>query len=158
MRRIRVYVDASVFGGVHDDEFKEASRRFLDQAAAGKYVVLVSPTTTNELKDAPPQVRETLTVLPDERIETVPLSAEAAELAQAYIDAGVSGPASLEDASHVAIATVARADLVLSWNFRHLVNYERIRRFNSVNLAQGYQQIEIRSPLEVVYGDEDQGI
>ena len=56
------------------------------------------------------------------------------------------------DALHVAAATVARADLILSWNFKHIVNYQRIRRFNGVNALEGYVAIEIRSPLEL--GDE----
>ena len=62
------------------------------------------------------------------------------------------------DKSHVAAATVARADLILSWNFKHIVNYDRIHKYNGVNALNGYKAIEIHSPLELVYGDEDEDI
>ena len=73
---------------------------------------------------------------------------------RAYLDAAVLPAASSNDALHVAAATVARADLILSWNFKHIVNFRRIRLFNSVNLAQGYGIIDIRSPAEIAYGNQ----
>ena len=76
-------------------------------------------------------------------------------LADAYIAAGALAEASREDATHVAVATVARADLVLSWNFKHIVNYHRIQKFNSVNLANNYGLIDIRSPFEIDYEIQD---
>ncbi len=60
----------------------------------------------------------------------------------------------MADAVHVAAATVAGADVILSWNFKHIVNFSRIRRFNSVNVALGYRTMTILSPMEVVYEDE----
>jgi len=80
------------------------------------------------------------------------VNSDAVELAQEYIKAGALGKASRNDAFHVAVATVTGADLILNWNFKHIVNYDRIRQFNSVNMLQGYRQIDIRSPLEVEYG------
>ena len=83
---------------------------------------------------------------------------EARELADAYIAAGILGKASRSDAMHVAVATVARADLILSWNFKHTVNYERINEFNGVNSLNDYPCIAIHSPLEMRHGDKDQDI
>ena len=68
----------------------------------------------------------------------------------AYVGAQVVGPSSRNDAHHVALATLARADLIVSWNFKHIVHIDRIRRFNAVNLMEGHPTIEIRSPREVV--------
>jgi len=82
------------------------------------------------------------------------VSQEADDLAKAYILAGALGESSREDAIHVAMATLLGADLILSWNFKHIVNLGRIRMFNSVNLAQGYRMVEIRSPLEVTGDDQ----
>ena len=78
------------------------------------------------------------------------MTAESEQLRDAYLAAGVVGPAAMNDAHHVALATVARADLIVSWNFRHIVHVEKIRRFNAVNLMEGYVTIDIRSPREVV--------
>ena len=156
-RKIRVYVDTSVFGGTQDEEFCEASRRFFEQVKRGEYVVLVSGTTLRELAGAPDRVRQAFEELPDESICEAPdeVEEEARALVRAYIAAGALGEAREADAMHVAVATVARADLLLSWNFRHIVNYDRIRKFNGVNALNGYPSIVIHSPLEVVYGDED---
>lgn len=159
-RALRVYADTSVFGGTQDDEFREPSRRFFEQVEAGDYVVLVSATTLRELSGAPDPVRNALADLPEGSVCEVSeaVEQEARALVQAYIAAGVLGKAREADAMHVAVASVAEADLLVSWNFRHIVNYDRIRKFNAVNALNGYQDIEIRSPSEVVYGDEDKDV
>ena len=72
--------------------------------------------------------------------------------------AGVVGHANQTGVLHVAAATVAPADPVLSWNFRHVVNYNRIRGHNGVNALNGYPPIEIHSPLELDHGDEGEGV
>jgi len=153
--RIRVYVDTSVFGGVHDIEFREVTERFFEQVKRGGYVVLVSRLTTDELEDAPAQVSQVMRALTPDEIEPVTLDEEVRSLAEEYIRAGVLGEACIDDATHVAAATVARADLILSWNFRHIVNFNRIRGFNSVNNRNGYQSMVILSPREVIDDDQD---
>jgi hypothetical protein len=61
-----------------------------------------------------------------------------------------------DDAPHIALSTVEEVDVLTSWNFKHIVHFDKIRRFNAVNLELGYKQIEIRTPQEVTsYGKED---
>ena len=157
---LRVYVDTSVIGGAEDEEFRDESRRFLDQVREGRFRLVVSTLTLRELADAPEAVRRILPGLPEQCIEEVSADVEgrADELAAAYLAAGILGPARRDDATHVAIATLAGADLILSWNFRHIVNVVRIGQFNRINTAHGHPDIDIRSPLEVIYGDEDQDL
>lgn len=156
--QIQVYVDTSVFGGVHDEEFSGPSRLFFEKARKGKCLVLVSQITLDELATAPDDVRKVLETLPRETVREVPVEPEAVELAQTYVDRGALSNKWLDDAIHVAVATVSNADLILSWNFKHMVNYDKIRKFNSVNLFLGYRQLDIRSPLEVIYDDENENI
>jgi predicted nucleic acid-binding protein len=151
----RAYIDTSVFGGLYDEEFAEVTEQFLQQVRDGTFAVLVSALTTAELDEAPENVRRVLHELPPAQIEPVPLSEEVRALADEYVRAGVLGRASLDDATHVAAATVAGADLIVSWNFRHIVNYNRIRGFNAVNVRKGYQTITILSPREVANVDEE---
>ncbi len=160
MHRTQAYVDTSVFGGVLDDEFSDASAAFFAQVQRGRYVVLISEITLMELSKAPDEVQKVLAGLAPAQVVKVPqsLEDEAVELAAAYIAAGILGKASHDDAAHVAVATVARADLILSWNFRHIVNYERINAFNGLNSLNGYPQIAIHSPLEMRHDDEDQNV
>ena len=150
MKRLRVYVDTSVIGGPLDVEFAEASTRFFEFLTQGEFIALVSALTAEEVERAPLAVQESLSALPDSNTERVAVDEEARRLSQMYLAANVVPEASANDALHVAIATVARADLIVSWNFKHLVNFRRIRGFNAVNLREGYPPIEIRSPKELL--------
>ena len=116
----------------------------------GDYVLVLSDVTLQELAAAPEEVRWRLREVPDEHIETLQLGAEARELARAYISEGVIPSKMVADAQHIAIATVARVDVLVSWNFRHIVNLHRIHGYNSVNLRRDYPTLEIRSPREVL--------
>lgn len=147
--RIRIYLDTSVIGGCADDEFQEHSVSLLNMAGRGEATLLVSSHLADEIAQAPPQVKEVFSALPSEHVERVAVTEEAILLQNAYLDAGVLGAGHAADALHVAIATVARADLIVSWNFRHIVHLDKIRGFNAVNMLHGYPAIEIRSPVEV---------
>ncbi len=153
MHKIRVYVDTSVFGGVSDEEFSESSRRFLGRISNGEFRIVVSSELLRELRSAPERIRRELDAIPDDLLEDVPVDAEVEALADAYVAAGVLGEASRSDAIHVSAATIARADLIVSWNFRHIVNFDRIRKYNAINVLKGYGPIDIRSPAEVAYGN-----
>ncbi len=154
-RRNRVYVDTSVFGGVFDDVFSDSSRRFFAEVEEGKHTILLSEVTSGELRDAPDVVREFVATLSENMLERLELTPEMAELRDAYLAANVVGPRWADDAAHVASATVARADVIVSWNFRHIVKWEKIRAFNAVNLSMGYPLMTILSPREVVSDEED---
>jgi len=148
--KARVYVDASVVGGCEDEEFAEHSIRLMERLVRGDLLLVLSTLTVQELAAAPEEVRGRLASVPESQIEVLQLDAEARELAEAYIAEGVITAKMRADAQHIAIATVARADVLVSWNFQHIVNLYRIRGYNSVNLRRGYPTLEIRSPREVL--------
>lgn len=158
MRKIRVYADTSVFGGPLDKQFAGPSSRFFQRVKAGEFVLVVSRMVLRELYAAPEEVRKGLTDLPSSALEYIEVDEDVETLADAYLAAGIVGPASRDDAVHVAAATAAGADLILSWNFRHIVNYNRIHKYNGVNALNGYPAIEIHSPLEIDDADEDKDI
>ncbi len=145
-------MDTSVFGGVHDAEFHVASERFFAAVRSGTIVIMVSPATTIEIGNSPEAVQDVFGRHAP-FMEPVENTAEAARLADAYLAAKVVRRAARVDALHVATAFVAHADVLVSWNFRDIVQLNRVRGFHAVNLAHGYPLIEIRSPLEVL--DED---
>ena len=149
VRSLRIYADTSVFGGCFDDEFKADSLRFFEEVRQGQFVVVVSDVTLDELQLAPEEVRRVLADLPLDQVQIVTTSSESDELRDAYLDAGVVGPASSNDAAHIAVATVVGVDMVVSWNFKHIVHFEKIGGYEGVNL-RGYQSPRIYSPREVV--------
>lgn len=155
MKKLCIYVDTSVIGGCEDNEFSEPSLSLWSRFRSGEFLLVISDLTMQEIAGAPASVRRHLEDIPEAHQIRVRLTEEATELAKAYLAHGVIGPGSLADALHVALATVNDADVLVSWNFRHIVNYGRIRLFNAVNLEQGYGLIEIRTPREVLYEEED---
>jgi len=155
VRSVRAYADTSIFGGVFDDEFAEPSRAFFDQVRNGVYRLVLSAVVRDELDGAPACVRELLAEIGDVS-ETVDVSDEAVLLQQAYLDAGIVGPSWATDALHVAVATVSDCRLIVSWNFKHIVHFQKIPLYNGVNMAHGYAAIAIHSPQEVIV-DADEG-
>jgi predicted nucleic acid-binding protein len=146
----RIYTDTSVFGGCFDAEFQEPSERLFKRFRAGAEVLVVSDLTRLELRSAPPKIQEILDSLPPRSVESVEVGEEARNLADLYVASGVVGASMLADAQHIAAATVHRADILVSWNFKHIVNLRRIHGFNSINLREEYPLLEIRTPREVV--------
>lgn len=149
-----MYIDTSVIGGCEDEEFQEYSRRLLKEFQKGTKRAVVSDVTLLELEGAPPPVRQILAELPEGAVDYIGTSQEAFALAREYVREGVLSHNDFTDALHIAIATIERVDVLVSWNFRHIVNLERIRAFNAVNLKRGYPLLEIRSPREVLHEEE----
>jgi predicted nucleic acid-binding protein len=152
----RIYIDTSVVGGYFDEEFKADTIPFFVRVKRGELTLLVSDLLEAELLRAPAFVKELLLNIPDESKVKVKLSPEAIELADRYIDAKVVGKTSRADCQHIAMATLSRADVLVSWNFKHIVNLDRIRGYNGITYQFGHQMIEIRTPKEIFhYEDED---
>lgn len=153
-RKRRVYADTSAIGGCLDPEFSLWSNRLVDYVASGGATIVISDLTLLELVGAPESVRHVLDRVPPEHREDIRLMDEARNLAEEYIGADVVVRSKLLDAQHIALATVCHVDVVVSWNFKHIVNLDRIHAFNAVNIREGYQIIEIRTPQEVVPHEE----
>lgn len=152
---LRIYTDTSVIGGCFDEEFAEHSNRLLEGVRGGHFQLLISDVVTRELVAAPARVRQTLEALDPGRVEFLTIGQSTVDLVDAYLDADVVGPRWIDDATHVAAASLAKADAIVSWNFKHIVRLDRIKGYNRVNRLHGLPPLTILSPMEVRYGDED---
>jgi hypothetical protein len=148
-----LYLDTSVIGGCFDVEFAEDSRRVIDAVMSGQARLLFSDVIEAELLNAPEPVRRLFAELPDSARERITFTPEVEALAREYVTRGVVPEAWLEDCRHVAAATVARADAIVSWNFRHIVKLDKIKGYNQVNLMNGYGMLTIVSPREVSFDE-----
>ncbi len=146
----RVYVDTSVFGGYFESEFELWSRILFDKIIKGDLKLLYSQMTEIELTTAPEYVRNLLTKIPNSNIEILNINQEANKLADKYLSEKVVGKTSRPDCLHIAIATLNNADILASWNFKHIVNVTRIRGYNGVNYMLGHNMLEIRTPREIL--------
>lgn len=150
MKKPRIYLDTSVFGGLFDEEFKKYTEPLFNRIDNNELDVIISNVTIDELKFAPERIRLRAESIPTDSAEFVKTSVESAKLAKKYVEEGVVGKTSYVDCLHIALATIHNANILVSWNFKHIVNVVRIIGYNSVNLAEGYKQIDIRSPRELL--------
>ena len=155
MKKLRIYVDTSVFGGCFDEEFSEDSKELFAEIRSGRFLLVISRTTLDEINKAPKAVQKILGDLPDELVQTLEPSQEIDDLAQAYMDSGVLGQSCEGDAKHIAAASIGNVDFVVSWNFKHIVHYDKIRGYQAVNMLKGFNPILIYSPKEVIEHDSN---
>jgi len=147
---MKLYLDTSVFGGCFDEEFETSSKKLFKEIFNLQHSLTISNITLNELEKAPDKVKLLLNKILKLDVELLSIDKEVDLLANYYIKEKIVSEKYLLDAYHIAIGTINRVDVIVSWNFKHMVNILRIRSYNSVNLKYGYGLIDIRSPLEII--------
>ena len=152
---LRLYLDTSVFGGVFDEEFASDSKRLIDAVHSKKFVVMVSDVVLEEIQGAPDGVREIVANLPKDQQFFVDTTEEVIKLRDEYLQRKILTSKSIDDATHVALATVNRADAIVSWNFKHIVRLDKMRQYNQVNFSLKYGLLQIVSPKEVLFDEKD---
>ena len=156
MKKLRIYIDTSVIGGCFDPEFKIWSEALIEDFKQCRYVPVLSEVTAAEIEPAPSDVKrlhQELLALP---AEEVGVTDDAISLVESYLTHSVLGHRFYNDMLHIAIATIVEVDVLVSWNFKHIVRLDKIRLFNAVNLEHGYKTLSIYSPREVIsYGTEE---
>ena len=151
-----VYIDTSVIGGCFDVEFKTWSNLLFDEFVVGNYAAVLSDMTLQELEPAPETVRNKINEIPAQYKRLLFVTDEASQLAETYIREGALTNKSFSDALHIALVTLNNVDVLASWNFKHIVNLNRIRMYNSINMRLGHRIIEIRTPREILEGNNDE--
>ena len=145
---MKLYLDTSTFGGYYDKEFKEDTIKFFDYIREKNIKIIYSSLTRGELSKAPKKVQELLESLPNK--ETTSIDSEVLSLANLYIEAGTLSKKSFNDAQHIALATIDGASAIVSLNFKHMVNFLKIKGYNAVNVREGYRTISIHTPKEMI--------
>ena len=155
MRR-RLYFDTSVFGGVFDEEFSDYSVQLFERVKRGEVVCLFSEAVDRELSRAPSRVRQYAGSINPNSVERLKINEAAEDLADRYMFEKIVGLKSHDDCLHIALATVNNADGLVSWNFKHIVNENRVKLFNSVNLKLEYKEIAIHSPKHYIDHEKEE--
>jgi predicted nucleic acid-binding protein len=149
MANLRIYLDTSVFGGVFDQEFEKPSKMLFQQIKSGLYSLVTSAVVQEEISSAPKEVNalfyEMINIA-----EIVEVEEKALELREAYLNAKIVSPKFSDDALHVALATIANCQMLVSWNFKHIVHFDKIPLYNAINVLNGFDSISIFSPQEVI--------
>ena len=149
--KLRLYLDTTIPSYVFATdapERMEITRRFI-RLGHLNHEMIISDVVVREISRASEPKRSLLFEVVKGML-ILSSSTQSDDLAKAYIQAGALPRGSMEDAMHVAIATLHQIDALVSWNFGHLVNIRRKRAIGAVNTKRGLPQIEILSPEEVM--------
>lgn len=146
----RIYIDTSIIGGYYDREFEFDTKQFFNQVKEGNFKVIISDILLTELEGAPEKIWDVYHSIPKRQTEYIEQTVDSILLAEEYLNEGVVGKTSRVDCRHIALATLINADILVSWNFKHIVNINRIRGYNSVNIKNGHRYLEIRTPREII--------
>jgi len=149
MKIPRIYLDTSAIGGCFDEEFHIWSNALFEDIRMGLFKPVTSPVVAAEIQDAPARVQKKYEELLSFDIEILEDSENVANLLEAYVKHEILAERFIDDMNHIALATVGSVDIVISWNFKHIVRYDKIRQFNAVNIECGYKALEIYTPREV---------
>jgi len=149
MKTPRIYIDTSVIGGCYDPEFEPWSNGLLNDVRQGLFIGITSEIVAAEIGKAPLQVRKNYQEFLGHGAVVLPVTEDALTLVEAYQKHGILPGKFMNDMLHIAIAVVADVDILASWNFKHIVRYDKIMSFNAVNLELGYKTLAIHSPREV---------
>lgn len=151
----KLYLDTSVYGGYFEPEFELWTKILFEKVFKNEFQVLFSDVVDSELEKAPKKVKQLAEELNPDNTEFVTLTDQAIQLADDYLNEKVVGRTSRSDCFHIALATLNNADVLVSWNFKHIVNFKRIRGYNAVNYKNGYKILDIRTPREILDYEKD---
>jgi len=155
MKIQRIYIDTSVIGECFDTEFEKWSNGLIADFNNGIYMPVLSEITTIEINKAPEFVKLKYTEILELKPEILVVGNETLELLQSYKAHNILGEKFRNDLLHIALATVSEVDILVSWNFKHIVHFDKIMLFNAVNIELGFKPLNIFSPREVTTYEQD---
>ena len=154
MRKLKIYLDTSMISHLFADDTPEKmqdSNRLWEKCINGEYEIFISDIVTNEIRRcSEPKRGQMLEKMRQIEFQILPETSEISELANEYIKGGVLKEKNLDDCLHIAYAVINNCDVIVSWNFKHLVNFKTINKIKVVNTMQRYKEIGIISPTMLI--------
>ena len=159
MKKLKLYLDTStishLFASDTPHKMDDTNLLWAD-LIKGKYNIFISPVVISEIKKCP-EPRQSLMFEKLEQIKFQILneSDEVYMLADEYIKGGVLNEKSRDDCLHIAYAVIYNCDVIVSWNFKHLVNIRTINGVRAVSSLEGYKGIDIITPTFIIQEGDD---
>ena len=158
MRVQKIYLDTSVVSYLNQPDMPDKMNDTLalwEEIKAGEYKAVISEITTRKLMNCAEPKRSIMAdYLNEADFEVLTINDEIKELAQEIINRGILTPKSLDDCTHIAVAIINNCDIIVSWNFKHLVNVRTINGVLAITVSNHYKQIDIYTPSVLLKGDE----
>lgn len=155
--KIKIYMDTSIPSAYYDTS--KPMRQLITQKwfenNASSHILYISVIAIDEIAELGNSDRKhnIKNLIFDYKMKVLKLSEEAVNLSKKYMRKGAIPWSEPDDAYHVAIASVNHLDALASWNFKHIVSINPIRKIHEINIQNGYPIIEIGS-LELFGGAE----
>ena len=154
MTKPRLYLETSVWNFIFADdapEKKQITLAFFNKVKNGEYEIFISDTVIQEIERADEdKKRQLFESIEHYKPKVLEINDDVGRMSREYISEGVIPQTKLDDATHAAVATVHRLDALISWNLKHLANYNKMERINEVNIRNGYsKRLELITPMEV---------
>lgn len=157
MKRNDIYLDTSIlnfFFEKRDIEKENSTKDLFREIMQGKFAAHISALVLREIGDAPAARKSSLlSLIKTYPIKILQITEESLALADKYLEQGIFPVKCRDDALHIAIASVSDMDIMISWNMEHMVKLKTRREVRAINILEGYNDIEICTPLEVIDND-----
>lgn len=161
MKKLKVYLDTSIINFLYADdapEFKKITEEFFDgYVKMNYYEVFVSDVVIDEINRTKDEgkKKKLLQVIKKYNISLVLFDLNAERLSKIYLEDKLVPAKKIDDARHIAIATINNFDILLSWNFKHLSNVNKKMRVKIINEKEGfYYPLDLLTPIQLIYEND----
>jgi predicted nucleic acid-binding protein len=158
MKKLLLYLDTSVISHLEQEDAPEKmadSRLFWEKVKAGEFDIALSFVTIRELGDCKePKKTKLLEHLNEIQYQYIERTDEIESIARKFIENDILTTKNIDDCLHIASSIVYKCDAILSWNFKHIVNYKTVNGVKLVSLMAGYKEVAIYTPKMFVAFDE----
>jgi len=159
MRKLKIYLDTSVISHLDAPDrpdWMDDTLKLWETIKVGAYDVVLSYVDFNEIAKCSEEKQATLAdFLTQIQYMHVEYSDEIFALAGEFIRLGILKQKSFDDAQHIATAMVSGCDIIVSWNFKHMVNHKTIDGVKIVSALTKYRDVAIYTPTMLIGGDDD---
>ena len=158
MRKLKIYLDTTVISYLYQQDAPDKMNdtlRLWEEIKQGLYEVYISNVALDEIsKCKEPKLSILEKHLAEINFEYVSADKEVKELAGKFIDNNILTNKSIDDCRHIACAMINECDMIVSWNFKHIVNYKTIKGVKLLSVMTGYDEVAIYTPTILVEGEE----
>lgn len=159
IRKLKIYLDTSAISYLDQQDAPERmadTHRFWEKIKAGAFDIVLSDVTITEIDACSEETRATLfRYLNEIEYELVEADARALEVASRFIGLGILLQKSFDDCQHIAVAITSGCDIIVSWNFKHIVNHKTMMGVKAVTALEGYDDVLIYTPPILTGGEND---
>ena len=157
MKKLKVYLDTSVIGYLVNNNTPEKTTdtfKLWEEIKKGKYDIFISEIFLTEVSESPNEIKEKLlNHLREIKYTLINIDNQIENVAEKFIELKILNPKSYDDCQHIACAIISNCDVIVSWNFKHIVNHKTIKGVKAIAALEGYNDILIYTPSILIGGD-----